>query len=83
MELLKNKEKNEGLEFIKIEESPFTVLKKGDVFNILIGNRLATDKEFDSLEDVKKFIDSKHWDLLSSFMITIYNYLKSTENENS
>ena len=83
MELLKNKEQNEGLEFTKIENSPFTAMKKGDIFLILIGNRLATDIEFQSLEEVIKFIDSKHWDLLSSFMITIYNYLKSTENENS
>lgn len=83
MELLKDKEKKEHMEFFKIENSPFTAMKKGDVFSILIGNTFATDKEFDSLEDVNQFIDAKHWDLLSSFMITIYNYLKSTENENS
>ena len=83
MELLKDKEKKEAVEFTKIENSPFTAMKKGDKFLILIGNRLATDVDFQSLEDVNQFIDSKHWDLLSSFMITIYNYLKSTENENS
>lgn len=83
MELLKNNEKKEHLEFIKIENTPFTAMKKGNVFSILIGNRLATDKEFESFEDVNQFIDSIHWDLLSSFMITVYNYLKSTENENS
>ena len=83
MELLKNKEKNEGLEFTKIENTPFTAINEGGIYKILIGNRLATDAEFQSLEEVNKFIDSKHWDLLSSFMITIYNYLKSIENENS
>lgn len=83
MELLKNNEKNEGLEFTKIENSPFTAVKKDDIYSILIGNRLATDDVFDSLEDVKDFIESKDWGLLSSFMVTIYNYLKSTENENS
>lgn len=83
MELLLKDEKKEHMEFFKIENSPFTAMKKGNVFSILIGNTFATDREFESLEDVNQFIDSKHWDLLSSFMITIYNYLKSTENENS
>ena len=83
MDLLKNKEENKRLEFTKVENTPFTAINEGGLYKILIGNRLATDIEFQSLEEVNQFIESKHWDLLSSFMITIYNYLKSTENENS
>lgn len=57
-------ENNEIREFIPVEETPFNIVKEDGKCKIIMGNYLVSTKEFKTIEEAKKYINKKPYELL-------------------
>ena len=68
--------------FVQVDDSPFTLVKQGDVWFIVIGNTLASDKTFDSAKEGLDYLNGEgknSWQLLITAMMIVrdkHNELK-------
>lgn len=63
----------------------FTIVKLKDTgrYAIGIGDRAATDRTFQSVEDAKKYLKKTDWRLISSVVIALTHFMnKENKNEN-
>ena len=75
-DLLSKKEKNEELvEFITIEETPFTIVKQNDIWCILMGKYLI-EKGYETKEEAEKNAKAINWDKLLKVVLVLFEELK-------
>lgn len=62
-----NEENNESENinsYVFVEETPFILFKKDERWLILFGNSVASNNDFDTKEEARKYISKKPWDLI-------------------
>ena len=47
-----------------VDDSPFAVVKQGDVWKIVIGNLIASPHDFQTKELAAKYVREKHWETI-------------------
>lgn len=70
--------------YIPIDETPFALVKDGDVWVIVMGNNLVSSKKFIYNYEAINYIEDKPWELImnASFVYnSIVNELKNEEEE--
>lgn len=45
-------------------------------YTIVVGNRIATDKQFTTEEEAKQYRDVVNWDLIGALLITVVDCMK-------
>lgn len=77
------KEKEENLEIIEIEGTPFRIVgvknKKAEGWKIICGNAIACYKTFETKESARRYIKKLPWDLMTVLCIEIFNTEKKQE----
>ena len=59
--------------YVTVEDSPFTLVKIGEKWEIVLGNYKVSTAKFDETKDAIKYIKSKPWELI---LTTIASYLE-------
>lgn len=62
--------------FVKqVENTPFTVieLESEKKFILTVGKQIASNKQFDSIEEAEEYINKWDWDLIINLVVTIVN----------
>ena len=59
--------------YVTVEDSPFTLVKITDKWQIVLGNYKVSAAQFDETKDAIKYIKSKPWELI---LTTIASYLE-------
>lgn len=66
------KEKTEQLfEIEQVENTPFNLIKQDERVKIIIGNQIASEKDFPTFQGAKDYINSKPYELI---LISSYIY---------
>lgn len=65
----------------EIDTTPFTAIKIKNEWAVVMGNELASSKRFDKLDDLKKYINSKPWELIVTSSLIFKNITKIEKNE--
>lgn len=60
---------NEIFKIVKLEDKEY--------YTIVIGNRIATDKEFATEEEAKEYRDKVNWDLCCTLIIAMMDGMKT------
>lgn len=71
----KNEEKTS---FETAQHDVFTLIKVNDKVKIALGNTQITPEEFETIEDAKKFIDSKPYQLIINASCFVYEMTQKT-----
>lgn len=50
-----------GQQYDIVDESPFAVVKQGNVWKIVIGNMIASPRDFPTKEAAEEYVKEKHW----------------------
>ena len=53
-----------GQQYDIVDDSPFAVVKQGNVWKIVIGNLIASPRDFPTKEAAKKYVREKHWETI-------------------
>ena len=53
-----------GQQYDIVEDSPFAVVKHGDVWKIVIGNMIASPRDFPTKEAAEEYVKEKHWETI-------------------
>lgn len=80
---LEEKEKIENVNISKhelIEDSPFTAIKVKNKWFIVMGDQIASGNKFDTLDDLREYIDTKPWELIVTAS-TIFNSIIKRNKE--
>lgn len=91
MELKNTTKVSESVTVSQIEGTIFRVLEESKeeerIYRIIIGNKIATQKWYKSLEEVEEEINKTNWDLVTSCILAIIEFSKTqmenTENTNT
>ena len=59
--------------YVTVEDSPFTLVKIGEKWQIVLGNYKVSVAQFEDTKDAVKYIKSKPWELI---LTTIASYLE-------
>ena len=59
--------------YVTVEDSPFTLVKIAEKWEIVLGNYKVSAAKFDETKDAIKYIKSKPWELI---LTTIASYLE-------
>ena len=59
--------------YVTVEDSPFTLVKIGEKWQIVLGNYKVSASQFDDEKSAIKYIRSKPWELI---LTTIASYLE-------
>lgn len=62
-----------GQQYETIDNSPFAAVKYGNKWKVVIGNMIASPKDFMSANAVKNYVRNKHWELLWTMAVWIIN----------
>lgn len=62
-----------GQQYETIDNSPFAAVKYGNKWKIVIGNMIASPKDFMSANAAKNYVRNKHWELLWTMAIWVIN----------
>lgn len=58
------KKNEELLKITEVDNTPFTLIETNGRVNIVMKNQIVEENTFDSVEDAKKYIESKPWKLI-------------------
>lgn len=53
-----------GQQYDIVDNSPFAVVKQGDVWKIVIGNLIASPHDFPTKEIAVEYVREKHWETI-------------------
>ena len=84
METKPNSAKVDNVETTQVhtmENCPIAILEKNETFQIIIGNNIVSDKVFRNLEDAKKYVSKKPWEILTALMCFIVESFNNYQNE--
>lgn len=62
-----------GQQYETIDNSPFAAVKYGNKWKVVIGDMIASPKDFMSANAVKNYVRNKHWELLWTMAVWIIN----------
>ena len=62
-----------GQQYEIIENTPFTAVRQGEVWRLVIGNMIASPYRFVAKEAVEDYVKMKPWELLWTTMVWIIN----------
>lgn len=74
-----------GQQYDIVDESPFAVVKQGDVWKIVIGNMIASPRDFPTKETAEEYVREKHWETI--WVMTVWlisnqsKFITQTEKE--
>jgi hypothetical protein len=54
-----------AISYEEMPGTPFTIINDGEKYRIAIGNEIVCPTNFETIENAKKYIKSKPWDLLA------------------
>lgn len=74
-----------GQRYDIVDESPFAVVKQGDVWKIIIGNLIASPRDFETKEAAVEYVREKHWETIWVMAIWLISnqskFITQTEKE--
>ena len=74
-----------GQQYDIIDDSPFAVVKQGNVWKIIIGNMIASPRDFPTKETAKEYVREKHWETMWVMVIWLISnqsrFITQTEKE--
>ncbi len=79
-ELLNTTDNKQLMEFIKVDNTPFTIVKHENVYYGVIGNHRITEG-YDSEKEIKKELEKINWDRLVQVIWAIVNKFKNLKTE--
>lgn len=53
-----------GQQYDIVDNSPFAVVKQGNVWKIVIGNLIASPHDFETKEAAAEYVREKHWETI-------------------
>lgn len=53
-----------GQQYDIVDDSPFAVVKQGDVWKIVIGNMIVSPRDFLTKETAEEYVREKHWETI-------------------
>ena len=53
-----------GQQYDIVDDSPFAVVKQGDIWKIVIGNMIASPRDFPTKEAAEEYVREKHWETI-------------------
>lgn len=74
-----------GQQYDVVDDSPFAVVKQGDVWKIVIGNMIASPRDFPTKEIAAEYVKEKHWETIWVMAVWLINnqnkFIAQTEKE--
>lgn len=74
-----------GQQYDIVDDSPFAVVKQGDVWKIVIGNMIASPRDFPTKEIAKEYVREKHWETIWVMAVWLISnqsiFITQTEKE--
>lgn len=67
----------------EIKNTPFYVIEdeKTGVCKIILGNHLASNKEFDTVKEAQEYVNEKPWELIINLCGIMYENISIIEKE--
>lgn len=65
-------------ELFKIHETTsniFNILEQDGIFKIILGNRIAAEETFNSLDECEEYINKKPWQLIATLTLSMAEYV--------
>ena len=53
-----------GQQYDIVDDSPFAIVKRGNVWKIVIGNMIASPRDFPTKETAEEYVREKHWETI-------------------
>lgn len=74
-----------GQQYDIVDDSPFAVIKQGKVWKIVIGNMIASPRDFPTKEMAVKYVREKHWETIWVMVVWLISnqskFITQTEKE--
>lgn len=74
-----------GQQYDIVDDSPFAVIKQGDVWKIVIGNMIASPRDFPTKETAEEYVREKHWETIWVMAVWLISnqskFITQTEKE--
>lgn len=74
-----------GQQYDIVDDSPFAVIKQGDVWKIVIGNMIASPRDFPTKEIAEEYVKEKHWETIWVMAVWLISnqskFITQTEKE--
>lgn len=74
-----------GQQYDIVDNSPFAVVKQGDVWKIVIGNLIASPHDFPTKETAVEYVREKHWETIWVMVVWLISnqskFIIQTEKE--
>jgi hypothetical protein len=74
-----------GQQYDIVDNSPFAVVKQGDVWKIVIGNLIASPHDFPTKEAAVEYVREKHWETIWVMVVWLISnqskFIIQTEKE--
>ena len=66
-----------GQQYEIVDDSPFAVVKQGDVWKIVIGNMIASPRDFLTKEIAEEYVREKHWETIWAMTVWLVSNFQS------
>jgi hypothetical protein len=74
-----------GQQYDIVEDTPFAVVKQGNVWKIVIGNMIASPRDFPTKEAAEEYVKEKHWETIWVMVVWLISnqsrFIIQTEKE--
>lgn len=62
------------------QEDLFLIVNKDDKYLIALTNKIVSKMQFNTIEDARKYVQSKPWELILNATAVMMNYLQKPED---
>lgn len=76
---VKNVETQKGTQQEQYKNTPFTMVKLGETWSIVVGNQVASSEKFKTKKAAAEYIESKPWELILITQAIILNKWTETQ----
>lgn len=66
-----------GQQYDIVDDSPFAVVKQGDIWKIVIGNMVASPRDFPTKEAAEEYVREKHWETIWAMTVWLVSNFQS------
>jgi hypothetical protein len=74
-----------GQQYDIVDDSPFAIVKQGNIWKIVIGNLIASPRDFKTKEAAAEYVKEKHWETIWVMVVWLINnqskFITQTEKE--
>ena len=74
-----------GQQYDIVDDSPFAVVKQGEAWKIVIGNMIASPRDFPTKEIAEEYVREKHWETIWVMAVWLISnqskFITQTEKE--